>query len=165
MLFDRAFYSPDGYSDCRFGEGRVHGINRNGVVRIRRVTTDVHGYPEPSSVPRGLDLFLGHERGDACREVNTVDKNVNIEYLLEGPALRGLIQVPFDNVISTQARSSHIRPNNMDALIKPNFLEKVNGATSAASEGTDNKGFDVSFFPSELRFDIGYHGLFIRIWL
>jgi hypothetical protein len=110
-------------------------------------------------------LFLGHECGNTCREVDTVDKNVNIEYLLEGPALRGFIQVPFDNVVSIQARLSHVRSNSMDALIEPDFPEKVNGATSAAPEGTDNKGFDVGFSPSELRFHIGYHRPFIRIWL
>ena len=38
-------YSPDGYSNCRLGESCVHGINRNGVVRIRRIATDVHDHP------------------------------------------------------------------------------------------------------------------------
>lgn len=36
---------PDGYSNCRLGERRVYGINGNGVVRICRITTDVHDHP------------------------------------------------------------------------------------------------------------------------
>ena len=110
-------------------------------------------------------LFLGHEWRNTCREVDTVDKDVNIEYLLEGATLRGFIQVPFDNVVTMQARLSHVRPNSMDALIESDFPEKVNGATSAAPEGTDNKSFDVGFSPSKLRFHIGYHRLFVRVWL
>ena len=47
VMFDRGcswHYSPDGYRDCRLGESRVHGINWNGVVRICRITTDIHDH-------------------------------------------------------------------------------------------------------------------------
>jgi hypothetical protein len=50
-------------------------------------------------------------------------------------------------------------------LFQTNLPEKVDGTAATASEGANDESLYLKFFTTKLRFYIGYHGLFIGIWL
>lgn len=91
--------------DRRFRERSVDVVDRNRVVRVRRIATDVDHDPQLARLASSSDRLGGDERGDLGREVDAVDEDVDVEDLLEGTTLSGLRHIPLHDVIpATQTR-------------------------------------------------------------
>lgn len=90
--------------DRRFRECRVDVVDRDRVVRVCGIATDIDYDPQPARLSSSGDRFRGDEGGDLGREVDAVDEDINIENLLEGSALGGLCHIPLHDVISTRKK-------------------------------------------------------------
>ena len=66
---------------------------------------DINDYCESPAVTCLGHEFRSDEFGDWLREVDTVDKDINIDDLLEWSALGSLLHIPLDNVVPTSVSS------------------------------------------------------------
>jgi len=62
---------------------------------------NINDYCESPAVTCLGHEFRSDEFGDWLREVDTVDKDINIDDLLEWSALGSLLHIPLDNVVPT----------------------------------------------------------------
>ena len=99
----------------RIRKGGIDAINGYGVERIGGVTTDIDDNGQPPRWTRRADPFSGEERGDVRREIDAIDEDINIEDLLERPALGCLCHIPLEDVVSESKSIVSVSPH-MDAL-------------------------------------------------
>lgn len=111
-------------------------------------------------------MLAREERRDRRREVDAVDEDVDVEDLLEGPALGRLVQIPLDDVrAAVQSRSAtEMRYGRADSLVQTDLAEKVDGAAPASPQRADDKGSDALPAPSKPRLHIVHHRVLIRVW-
>jgi hypothetical protein len=69
------------------------------LVPLYSLARDIDDNSESSLVARLGHELGGDEFGDWLREVDTVDKDINIDNLLERSTLGSLGHVPLDNVL------------------------------------------------------------------
>lgn len=91
---------PNIHRHRRIGERRVNIVDRNGVEGVCGVAAYIDDHAKAPLFTRADNLLPCDKRGDPGREVNAVDKNINVKDFLEWPAFGRLVHIPFDNVIS-----------------------------------------------------------------
>lgn len=81
----------------------VGSTTRQLVLQVRMrcdlLARDINDYCESSAIACFGHEFGGDELGNWLREVDTVDKDVNVDDLLEWPSLGSLLHIPLDNVV------------------------------------------------------------------
>jgi hypothetical protein len=102
--------------DGWFGERSVDVVNWDRIVGVgsathqleRRIWSkesllarDINDHCESSTVACLCHEFGGDEFGNWLREVDTVDKDINVNDLLERSSLGSLLHIPLDNVVPT----------------------------------------------------------------
>ena len=85
--------------DSGLVKGGVDAVDGDGVVRIRRVATDVDDDTQSPPWARSGDLLLRQERRYGRTQIDAVDKYVSVQDLLERTALRSLLQVPLQDIV------------------------------------------------------------------
>ena len=103
---------PDSHGHGRLFESRVDVVDRNRIERVRRVATDIDDHPQPTSRTRSIDLLMRYERWYLRGQVDAIDKDVNVQDLLEWTTLGGLIHVPLEDIVSTWFSDIHACTSN-----------------------------------------------------
>jgi len=100
--------------DGWFGEGSVDVINWNRVVgvgstahqlvlriyaKLSLLARNINDHCESSAVACFCHEFGSDELGNRLGEVDTVDKDINVDDLLERSSLGSLLHIPLDNVV------------------------------------------------------------------
>ena len=87
----------DRYRWCR--ERCVDVVNWNWIEGVRGVATDIDNHTELPLRPGCNHLFLRDKRRDFGCEINAVDKNIDIQDLLEWTTLCRLREIPLKDVV------------------------------------------------------------------
>ena len=90
---------PDGHGHGGFLESRIDVVDRNRVEWVRRVAAHVDDHPQPTTRTSSIYLLVGNEWRYLRVQVNGVDENVNVQYLLKRTTLGSFFQVPLENVL------------------------------------------------------------------
>ena len=90
---------PDGHGHGWFLESRIDTVDRNRVEWVRRVAAHVDDHPQPTTRTSSVYLFVGNEWRYLRVQVNGVDENINVQYLLERSTLGSFVQVPLEDVL------------------------------------------------------------------
>ena len=99
-----------------FGERSVDVVNWNRIVgvgstthqlrlgqqrRLSLLARNIDNYCESSAIACFGHEFGGDELGNWLRKVDTVDKDINVDDLLEWSSLGSLLHIPLDDVVPT----------------------------------------------------------------
>ena len=87
---------------CRVVKRSVDVVDRDWIVGVRRVATDVDHNRQASVLPSGHNLFRRYKVRNPRVQIDTVDKNVNLENLRKWTSLGCFCQVPLENIIPSK---------------------------------------------------------------
>ena len=79
---------------------RVDTVDRNRVEWVRRIAAHVNNDAQSPLSATLFDEFGRQERWDLAREVDTVDKDIHVQYLLKRTPSGGFGHVPLEDVLS-----------------------------------------------------------------
>jgi hypothetical protein len=68
-------------------------------TRVSLLARDINNYCESSAVACLCHEFGGDELGNWLREVDTVDKDIDVDNLLEWSSLGSLLHIPLDDIV------------------------------------------------------------------
>jgi hypothetical protein len=129
---------------------------------------DINDYRESSAIACFGHELGGDELGNGLREIDTVDKDVDVDDLLEGSSLLGLGHIPLDDVVPMQ--SAHIRPSQegKSLLLETSLPEEVHSSTSTSTQSTNDQNLDILHAPLntlQSLLDVIDHLGLVDIWL
>ena len=156
------------YINSRLSESCVNRVNRDRVIRIRRITADVDNDAQPTILPTLLLNELAIEKvRDFGRKVDAVDEYINVQDFLNRPPLLRLIDVPVDDVFAEiyDMRRKWGKYQDSCSRLQPDLLQQVHSTLATSSEGAHDHRLSAGQGVSQCHFERFDHFFFILIRL